>query len=771
MVWSPRSEPNRLAGPAALWGSSTRRALLVVLWTSALAPHGALAQTRPSVDYVVIGPGQESRVMALLAPWEDGAEVAPGVRWTGASIRDDRVCYQLETTHPLTACLTLRERLASLPASLRRDLPGDAVLSLTQPPQPDAEDARVFALLATRIEANAEAAGLNALWRWPGSRTAPSASGWAPAWFASVLTDPLLWMALVLLWLLIASARAVAELPGGGWPWVLGLLALSAWPRLTLAVRAPMNAWSWTRTTSLGDAVAASPSLHVWLEPHGGVFFDDLQSVAMRVVSIATPLAVLGHGRKLFGDARPALLAAALLAASPHAIRFAGADDQFTPSMFWSSTAFFWLYTALEARSLPGRILGLAGLVPLLALAFTARPLNLVYAPLMLAALAIAAQEGEWRWRLALAGCIAAVAGWTGWALWQSSAETVRDVAAWSSVQGALLLLLRPDYNPLLFWRLTPPVWLLLIGLGAAGLWRARWPHLAPTLARRRGVWLICWLFGYIVLHGVVVVDEPLNNARYQLHSLPAMAMLAGVGLWIWWGAWSADRLRRTVVVAAGVICLAAPWMHRAAIADTAFDVMQERAFLDTLRDQARHGGPVPAGCSVIEAMRPSAGAPASKFGRVGRLVGVPRARAHLWQSVEVQHWTERAARSGQTSGGAFVGIDGATAQASVAAARAIALAADRRERDPEAAELSDRGRAILARPAGCQVFYEGPECAVGPGQAGRFSACAEILASGRWQLVAERRHTTRVYDGGLSWHLREGGDPLTLRVWRRMHL
>lgn len=778
----PTPRRGRLAAALAL-------ALAWLPLRPALAEEG---RGRPgeTLELSAIPEGEGGRVMALVAPWQDGAEVAQGIRFVGASIDREIACYLFDGARRVEACLLPALGARSMPSAHRLPLPAGATLVLRTPAEPSPSELALLTALEQRLQANASSEGLDRLWLRPvpTEHTLLQKLLLPQAYFGvlSVLGDSLFWLALLLAWLIWTGRAAIADLPGRGWPHFLALLGYAIVTRWTLPVDAPMTAWSWERMTTTGNAIATSAVVK-HITPLLGMpllTLDDLQSWSARVLSIATPLALLGHARKLFGSSHAALLTAGLLAASPHALRFAAADTQFNPSMFWSSVAFFWVYCALEARRPLVRLAHAAGLLPLLVMAMTARPLNVAYGPLMLFALWIATSRDKLRWRLVLAAEVAAVFAWATWRLLSENTSSVASAATLDSIGGALQMLFSPDYNPLFFWKLTPPAWPLLIAVGAIALIRGPWQTLEPSIARRRGIWLVCWLLGYIALHGVVVVEEPMNNARYHLHSLPAMAMLAGAGLWALWQRWKdAGPTLRAAVPVITAICITSPWLHQAAIQDVGFATMQQRLFLRDMVRTAAVDGRMPPGCTVIEVKRPLADVAVSKVRRAGRLAPGLRPDGedmHIWPQAEVQGWPEVAQHGGSIPV-ALRTIDhpGGTAPERQAAAEPSTLAnvggsiTANRDHDveqfPERALISERGRALLAHPPSCLVFFESAECALAPGSNERHPACREILASGRWQLLAERRTVTRIYDTSLMRHLRANGDPLELRMWRRL--
>lgn len=688
-----------------------------LLGPSAMAIDGVLPTTRQ-----IIEPNHEQDVLKLVAPWQEGEQVA-GYRWEGVRIERFAACYLFSRgTEPAEVCIVASDGAGDYGGVPTFALPYNALAALAKPRPAGPEAEAVLQAVGARIVENAAAGNLRMLWSRARSEIEKGPQLPPP-------DDVLLWLPALLIWLLFASARSLRGLPGGGWAWTLGLLALSAALRFEFPVQAPMTAWPWSRWTRLLILAEQSTLLRSLLDEYGAVSALSLQSELLRLTAIFTPLAIVGHSRKLFGARWPALAAGVLLAVSPHHLRFAAADVQFIPSMLWSSAAFLWLYETLEARQPVMRAVHLAGLVPLLYLSLSARPLNIAYAPLMLAALAMAAQHASMRWRLTVATPVVVAAGLAVAQLLSASKDAVSGAFEMSSIWSMLTLPLRADYNPILYFRLTPPIWFGLIVLGAAlmllrpklAIWRRPDEDELPTrIVQLRGLWLCGWLIGFIMLHGVVVVPEPMNNARYQLHSLPAMAMLAGLG---WTALWQLGRERtgaRLAAAAAGLIALSAPWWMRPAIADVDFVTMRERAFLQ------ESFALLPEGCEVLEV---SAGRDGSEGH--GRLPHVLR--------------TIRGFRPTQP--------------------RWLAEVIDANH--PEAGE---KVRQALAKHPRCQAFYEGVACQPGPQLPGRRRVCSEVLAGGEWAMMAERSFATRIYDEGETAHLRADGDPIQLRLWRRIY-
>lgn len=715
-----------------------------------VGPEKAAAQANPSASgQSVLRSGQEAAVLRLLAPWREGQTLPGGIRWAGTRIDSERICFALQTpsAEQGAVCLALAHRAAALlgetpTVPLLADVvagwQGDAFAAV--PP------AAITQTIARQIRASATPKSLRGLWSAPKREVTRLAVGGEQTSWQSRTQAALILSALLLVagWLLLAVRREAASLPGGGWVWTAGLLATSALLRVWLSPVAPMEAWSWSRITAGGELVARLAPLIGLLTPDG-VWFGTAESASMLVFASLTPLALFCHASRLFSEPRVAVAGAVLLALSPHHIRFSAAPTQFVPSLLTSSLGFYWLYLTVDAARPAERALRLALLPVWLWFSFSMRPLNLFFAPLMMAVLAIASRTDARVWR-SLIGAVVGASALLRFALEHDDYARGAPQKLSHVLMGAAELLFRADWNPLTFWRLTPPVWLPLVAAGALVLLRAPWPSLTPGVARARAVWLLAWLVGFIVLHGVVVVDEPMNNARYQLHSLPAMAMLAGAGLTgLWWRP-SAKRW----ALAALVAVLAAPWLAAPSIGDVDFDVMRERAFLEALRDDP--SGVVPSGCQVIELIRTRDGDMTSKLDRTALRIGAAPDRPPRWRRVLLQPEPD-ADVSPASQRSVSAGLHPPAGLGAPTGAPLILLE-----------DAAEQLRAL----DGCVALYEGPECATSPGNRDRHPACQALLEAADWEVAKESRFVARVYDQSISQHLHRNGDEVVLRLWRR---
>lgn len=731
-------------------------ALLLVLLVGSAFVRPSLAADHSAAEgsgRAVVRSGQEAAVEALLSPWREGYRLDNGARWTGTQIAHERICFAFESPRADGGvstggvCLAVANRAqAVLDPQTTLAVTSEVVAGWDGPPLGSATERAVIEAVAAQIRSTTTAPALRALWTAPAIdptqlRVSPVESGSSST---AQRAATLVMLLAALGWLLRSGFQEARPLPGGGAVWSVGLLALSAGVRWGLSPPAPMDAWSWTRITAGGELVAQLPFLvHVFAPD--GTWFGTAESVSMLVLASLTPLALFCHAARLFGDPRVAMAAGLLLALSPHHIRFSAAPTQFIPSLLTSSLCFYWLYQTIDATKPVERAVRL-GLLPVwLWLSFSMRPLNVFFAPLMVGAIAIASRSDARRWR---SGVTVLVGTTVVVRLLIDNDEYTKGAPQHPlhMLVGAAQLLLRPGWNPLTFWRLTPPVWLPLILAGFVVLWRAPWSSLAPKIARARAVWLAAWLFGFIALHGVVVVDEPMNNARYQLHSLPAMAMLAGAGLM---GLWWHERGRRWAL-AAMLPAVAAPWLHAASIGDVAFDVMQERAFLEQLRDDPQSA--IPQGCQVVELMRSRGGEQTSRLDRVMMRVAAPTEAPPHWKRVILQPPpTQVVDVAHRRTVGA---VPEQPDERGIVQGAPLVLLPDATDR--------------LASLQGCVAFYEGPECAQGPGERQRHPACQAVLEAADWQLAAERSFVARIYDHSVSQHLHHNGETVSLRVWRR---
>ncbi|MCO4761299.1 MAG: hypothetical protein KC502_07335 [Myxococcales bacterium] len=730
---------------------------MTLLWV--LLPNVASGATH------VTAPGQEQVVSALVAQPDEWRH-----RWR---IGDTRI-----EQHALVVTLAHGAERASIDLRHVSQTPGPAPFaeadrvtrwfSLTyrgaiwQHASPELRDATVA--LTQLIIARERQLDLSALWRKVADRPREDGSSSSPKYqprdgearpadevsspddgyteeepWWTLATGPSVWLSVLLAWLLFFVRDRLRRAEGPAMRWLLVALAIGVAWRVWLSPSIPATAWSWGRQSPLalmlsGDRIAALLADQL----PGILWFDDLVYRTHLVLACLTPVALFAHAAGLFKDIRTAVIASALLALSPHHIRFAATDALFIPSLFLSSGAFAAVYAAATATR--RRSLALIALAAFVWLALGARPLNVLFIPLLFMSIWMAT-DGELSrrtaplWLCVLVPGVARVVD-----LLTHQMDSVSDGLVWSTLSNGLTVFFRPDYNPLLAWALTPPVWTPLILWGGWLVYRQ---------SPKRAGFLVAWLCGFIVAHGVVVPRNPAMNARYQLHALVPMALLAApaarrfVEL-----LWARGPAARSAAVGFVALLILSPWLHRPAIEDDSAFVQQERQFYDQLRTFAPHE------CSVIERFRPVEAVMATPR--------APRVSSHVstaglsWASIPLSVETKEAIAADSLGAGGPSAVQSRWTTAQGRNKRRFAEAPARWNPHVDDALRS-----------GCAIFMEGIECSRNPTGPERDPLCARVLATGKWRLVAERRFPMKAWDTNYASHLRRDGQPVVLRMWR----
>ncbi|MEZ4408196.1 MAG: hypothetical protein R3A52_17220 [Polyangiales bacterium] len=395
--------------------------------------------------------------------------------------------------------------------------------------------------------------------------------------------EPLVPLLLALAFVIAVLRRQLKAEPR--WmPWALaGVTALGAALRVAIAPLAPMNAFAFTRVLPLAGALYEGPAVSALSALTGrAVYLTDVIAGTNLALSLVTPLVFFAHARYLLRDARSALAAAAIVALLPMHLRFALSDVQFITSLVTSSFTFLVLYGALGDESPRWRALCFA-LLPTLSLAtYLTRPENIIFAALDLGALTLYLRAGAPRGRLALAfGLIAAAAAWsTVTNLLTHFGSNVSSGLSVNTLRTALHVAVDPRLNTLINPAVTPPVVTAMAVVGAVTLWRAG--------ERGRAVFLTTWLSAFFVVHSYVVPNAVARQARYHLHLVTPLALLAAAST-PWW----LSRPRALAAVPA-VWMLLAPFIHLRFERDVDFIEMHEARLLRRERDRL-------APCAVLE--------------------------------------------------------------------------------------------------------------------------------------------------------------------------
>lgn len=508
--------------------------------------------------------------------------------------------------------------------------------------------------------------------------------------------EPALPLAALLVLLLAFTVRLLRREPARVAAALAAITLAGALLRLGLSVDAPMNAHPFSRLIPLASDLYRGPLL-AWLSGRGvDIPFTDVQSWSNLALSLVMPVAFFAHARLLLGDARTALVAAAMMAFLPMHIRFARSDVTFIASLLASSSTFIALYGSLTDPSRAWR-LGCAVMLPVMSLAtYSARPENMIFVLLDIGALGLYLRSDIPRRRLALAAAlIAATAAYSAATdLMVRYRQNVGDGLDLATLRHAVAILFDTRFNTLLNPSMTPPPLPLLAVVGGVTLWRSG--------QRTRAIFLTVWLAAFFVVHSFIVPSSVAMQARYHLHLVSPFVLLAAAATP------RVAALPRLAVLALAAWLALSPALHRGFIRDTDFTEMHEYAFLKRLR------GRIDARCTVLEYM------PA---------VELPRPQSFVASRVERMLMTLRG------------GIPSAPQVIQIGAVPSGATSPDVRE----SLALTDD---VIAHPPPCTYYFESAACTIfRPVDRALAAPCAEMHRRFALTPVAEARHALRPYD------------------------
>lgn len=540
---------------------------LAAVWLAA-ATGRADADSAPSLEA-----GREAEVLALFAPFTLGGEVTPGWRLMDVAIGARSIRCVVEAPAGGRAAMTLAHPSSAPGARTSRSF---AIVL-----EPDGHAA--LAALAARVVANDPGGFFRVRLPPPradvGSNTIAAPRSPLVSW----MTDGVVLLAALAALTFALAWRELADAPRWTRWAALGVLALAAGVRLALSVDAALDVWPYSRLLPLGRQAFFGPLLSGASRALGATWpLVDVVHTTNLVVAILTPLAVLSHARPLLGDHRAGLLAAALVAVAPAHVRFSRSDTAFVPALLLSALAFGLAHRAACDRSARVRFAAIVGLPLLVLVMLTTRPLNVLFLPLLLGQLWLLDGRAPRR-RLLWLGAVTTVTG-AAFFFGPFLREHERTIAG--SIDAGLplriaLAVVTPRLDTLLHPSVTPPLLLLVAGLGAV------------TLSRRGGGRRVGFLGAWIALffagHAVVLPSSVEMQARYQLHLVVPVAMLGGAGL-------VALMERRAWLGAlAAVVLAASPALHAKFVREVGFDDLREHELV------RRASAGMTEGCTVLE--------------------------------------------------------------------------------------------------------------------------------------------------------------------------
>ena len=541
-----------------------RAAILGVVLQSSLA----LAQTIP-----VIEPGREADVQALFAPHRLGDVIAG---WRFEAIDIDRDVIRVRVVRDGEE----RDMVLAHPGDAPPTTPSFAITHENHP----ALDA-----LAAAVAANDR----GDFWRaeaHPDPVLDAQRAG-------SFLTDGILWSLALFVWIVVLAIRASRDAPFER-RYLFGLVLGAALVRWALAPRMLLGAWIFSRSTDLQRWIWFSPTLELLSTDRSFAEIDVMLATGFAYAAI-TPLAVFAHARWLLDGPRRGLIAAFVLAALPLHVRFSASEVAFIPSIVLASTLFATVHLGLRSGG-AWRIAAALISIPLTVAVVTARPLNILFLPLVVWVLfdfgkesseEAAIRETSRRARM-LFGAVVAATGLVAGAviMWARYSGNVREGLSIDVLFDAFALVFDLRRNTFLNVSMTP---ILLVPLAAWGAWTLRGRE------RRRVIFLGAWIAMFFVTHAYVVPKAPAMQARYHLHLVVPFVFLVALAVHEW--------MRRTpharwVSVACCAYVAFSPLLHGTFITDVAFNDHREVAFARSMVDV------VPEGCTIRE--HPGPGGP-----------------------------------------------------------------------------------------------------------------------------------------------------------------
>jgi len=664
--------------------------LLVVLWLPRIA-HGA--------DLPIIVAGRENEIVALVQPhFGTGKEIAPGYALGDVDVQPHAIRFRVNGPNGRKGALLLEH-----PSAGGANAEKASSFAVTLEGESDPAMAAVLRALLETIRTNDKGAF------WPSKPLGPptTASRFAQGPGSKLLSfrapvllrDGVLILLAALAFVALHVRRALRSEPRSILWSLLGLVALGAVIRLAIAEEAAMNVWPYERVVPLARAAfegailpAATRALHV------RIYLTDVIFKTTAILAIVTPLAFFAHARYVLRDARGALFAVALLVLLPNHIRFARADSEFIQSLATSSLTFVVLYTALRDQSRAWRSVCFA-LLPLFSVAtYFVRPENMFFWFVDVGAILLTSGDEAPRARkvfalveVTLAAAFAFVVHLL--AQYQSALQHALSLR---TLTAAITLFFDVRLNTLINPSITPPGLTLLAVLGAVFLYRRG--------ERGRALFLVSWLLGFFVVHSFVRPSEPTMQARYHMHLITPLLLLAASALP------EVTRWPRRVVIAGAVYFALSPLVHLRFERDTNFNEMHEFSFM---RSTSRG---IPDECTVIE-FSPAVGLSDPNHRLASRLERMAMRLDNGYAKSAFRVVNAGYMRDGKMNGEPFE-------------------------------TLSDEVLEVLRKPPPCLMVYEGITCRSHrpPGTA-IAPVCDELRDRFDLQLVATTMFKSRIYD------------------------
>ena len=353
--------------------------------------------------------------------------------------------------------------------------------------------------------------------------------------------------------------------------WLLGAFVLGVVLRLTLVDPTPLGVNIYQEPgifSRLFDSLFFRQLSGEFSKP---VYLHEWVFSATLAYAFLLPPAIFALARILFGDDRPALAAALLVAVNPNHLRFSASEVFFIPSITLAATCMALTAATLLSTSRIRRAVGLILLAYLSSFLVQMRYLDILHAlPMAGLFLLPFARNVPHPWKIIVAGvALASTLGFGTWYLLNHSLAKIQgsvhsDLFA-NIFQGWTNL----NYNTLLHPRITPPPLLLAAILGGGYLFRNH---------RMLLLLLAGWIALFLSGHSIVLPDRVEMQARYHLHLVLPLCLLAAAAISMnFW------KNKRVLAVAGLALLASAPLTHFGYIRDDDFNSIHEYRFLASL--------------------------------------------------------------------------------------------------------------------------------------------------------------------------------------------
>ncbi|MEZ4373257.1 MAG: hypothetical protein R3B07_20710 [Polyangiaceae bacterium] len=521
---------------------------------------------------LVIEPGREAEILGLFQPYRLAESVTPEWKLWNVRIRAREVSVELKGQGDLAETCELGLRHAEESDQRTFDHSQNFSFYFPKPAGPTCRAALLKLVEAVKRNDH------DTFWRHEVEEAKVD-----PRWVSAmevIRKDPLIHLAGFVALVVGMLTRELLRLPKRWRAGMLALLCLGVLLRLTITpADAAFDAWPFSRVPTLAALIWHGPVISIVSEK-SPIFLTDITYKVGLVFGLLGPAVVFMHAWRMLGSHRAAVFAGGMIAVWPSHLRFSHADGTFISSIVFSGMSFALAHDALRHPSRNWRWCALGLLVPVSLQTFQLRPLNQIFAVLLVAA-ALLLGEGIPRARRILVAGVVSLATIVVSipAFLKSHSQDLHHANA-SLVPSAISSFFSYHYNTLIRADITPPIALVLAVVGAVTLWRTQ---------RRVAVFLLSWLGLFFVTHSIINPNSPLMQARYHLHLIVPFVLLAAAGLEALLSKYARAGW------AAACMLLVSPAIHLRFIQDLDVNQPAENAFLLPLRKS------IPQGCTVVE--------------------------------------------------------------------------------------------------------------------------------------------------------------------------